>query len=359
MSWRLVPLCWCAAALFVVDLRAEAPPDILERGQHIAHRSSLMNADCPLEKGPFIPAYFRYSQEGPSPVAEAAILLPVSYAEAMHLIQDVEDYPEWVLAGPDGLPNLQKLFFDPETGEGGVVVASSEDGLFRGSLTRQFGTERSGIHVDIHRRSRLKGAGVDIVAHKPIGCPEASLVTVRSTWKMSFLVRWFAPKIMIMPAVFTLAIRDDLAAHVIDDEKTAGALLGVPVEQRSGLLVIGGRPPGLQEDAGWPPAGQSIKRIEPAALRLGEESRRALSGVWHGRAVGRELSERKLLLTFLEAVSGPHEIVGYDLSWGDPPQAGAARFGGTSADVAYSVQLVVAPDGKGRFRFEINEPLAR
>jgi hypothetical protein len=290
-----------------------------------------------------VPAYFHYAQTGGVHLAEAALLLPLTLAEAADVLESVEGYPRWALVATDGSPVLRELWFDAPTGRGHVRLDDSEEGLFEGVLTRRRDASARGTRIEMLGGVHIKQAAIEAVALSPAGCPGASVVTVRITWKPGVLARLFAGGMLSVPASFVLAIRDDLAAHLLLRSGSLETLVGAPLRREAGKWVVAGASRSAEGEA--PREGEEILRVEPSMLRLGREQKELLERSKDGGPKVQKLSQKEALRFIYGVLSGAHTIAGYELVLGSARESRKLVLKNDPVDVSYGVHLVKIEDG--------------
>jgi hypothetical protein len=261
---------------------------------------------CPLEGDFGLPAYFAYEPEGRTRSAEAAIVLPAGFKEVRRLLDDVRGYPDWVLLGPEGSPLLSDMSFDPQTGKGAITIGEAGEMRLEGVLTRTGGPTSLDLRLEMLGGEHVQEAVIEFSVSPYERCEDASLVEMRATWKVGLLTHVFASEAMLStPASFLIAIRDDLAARLM--ESHAGlrqALLDAALQYRP-------EAPARSSDDSSDSPGVSLVHFEPAVVQVDAESALDLGKIVESEARGKRVKAAPAVRAFVKAMSGTTRIVGY------------------------------------------------
>ncbi len=321
---------------------ADSGLGVLQAAREVAQDSGLLAASCPLRLQRTLPTYFRMKRMGADYVAETAIGIPLSISKAADLLTSVENYPKWLLVQSNGSPSLHEVRFDPETNKGTVKIRGGNGDPVEGWVTRQQDGRTRAVRLEMLTKGRLKAASAEVAALELEHCPEASLVTIRATWRLNMLARIFSGQRKWMPAIFVLAVRKDIVAYAIQNANTLQTALGAPVHQEADGWILDAAPAGGEGMDEWPGAGDSILRLDPTIVRL-TDARRAL----YDRAMD-DLTSRptvsRLIATALQALSGHHTLVGYDLVVGSSSNPRSYVVGEKDWDMIFRISLEVSEE---------------
>jgi len=333
---------WCAA-LFLLLLVAGLPAGalaeagILGEARRVAAEAGL-DPGCPEWNDGGLPATFSYDPEGGTRIAETAVLLPAPAGEVAAILEDLPGWPEWMLTAPDGAPNIKKIQFDPGSGKGWVKVGKEK---MAGVLIRERDGDALGLRIEMLGGKHMKDVFVEASVLAVPGCPDWSAAVVRIGWSFSLRARFFGGSIAkSIPALFLLAIRDDLAARVLDEAGWTEKVLGAPLRAEEGKrLLSAAPPPGGEGEEEWPAAGLAVLTLEPGAVLVGEDAGAEMKELARQVREGRKIDVEDWFAAFWEALGGTSRIARYTLVVEGKEGPKTFLVGAAPATVHYEIRL--------------------
>lgn len=244
-------------------------------------------ADCPSASGA-IPAGFAYGTTDGRHSAEAVALLPMPLAEIAPIAAAVKAEPTWTnLEAKGSAPKAVKL-------------------------------------RPLLEQGKLKEPRLDVEATADAQCPGATRVVARFSWSFGALARLAGGDAKDLPALFAIAVRDDVIARALTTPARAQALVGAA-----------------------PAAGMTLVRVAPQGLDIPDAALKTLLPRLEALEAASDADMGDVLRVFYDIQRQATSLAGFGAlsTKGATPTLVSSDC--SSCDLGYDISVAETPDGKG------------
>ena len=249
--------------------------------------SGPARAACPTASGP-LPSGFAYDITDGRRSAEAVVLLPMSLSQVAPIAAAVKAEPTWTnLEAKGSVPPSMKL-------------------------------------RPLLEQGKLKEPRLDVDATADAQCPGATRVVARFSWSFGALARLAGGDAKDIPALFALAVRDEVIARALTSPERAQALVGAA-----------------------PAPDMTLVRVAPQGLDIPDAALKTLLPRLKALESASDADMGDVLSVFFDIQRQATAIAGFGalskkgatptLVSGDCP----------ACDLGYDISVAETPDGKG------------